>query len=478
MEPKQPPLFLGSKGWKGTIGDNFTFQNVRMVCGAIAHYLHKEGVKKPRLVVGFDGRFMGKQFAQQAAEELVSHSCTVYLCSDPVPAALLAHAVLAEKADGGVMLGASDEPYACSGITFRGRNGKLVSRQELESIQAKIPPLLDSGKLSDRNLREKGTRKIHEVAPEEGYFGALDSLLQTGAFGSWELPVVLDFCNGSGVGVMDRYMERFALGKRLFKRNDFSDPTFGGFRPMPDAQRVRAVASKVRELSAALGLVLDGDASGFAIVDDAAEPVGGGEFLALVAEHLYRNRGFSGNVARSLAASHQVDRVAAIHGAETVAVPEGFPGILDALGNAGVSFGGDENGALALSSHVPEKDGILACLLALEMVAMRGTPLSELRKELRQQIGSFHSHRMEVRLKSDAQREQLLDKLRHKVQTFAGLRVSAMQQGDGMFFDLSHDDIDSWLFVRPSGREPSLQVFWESSSREDFEAIRKEVSML
>src|SRR5205814_4896362 len=152
----------------------------------------------------------------------------------------------------------------------------------------------------------------------------------------------------------------------------------------------------VRSGKAQIGLGLDGDADRFGIVDQSGAWLTPNQVLALTLYHLKRNRGWTGAVARTVPTSHQVDAVAELFGVKVHETPVGFKYIGALMESEPIIVGGEESGGLSVKGHVPEKDGILACLLMAELIAMDRKPLVRILKDMEKQTGEFHTDRINV----------------------------------------------------------------------------------
>src|SRR5438874_9565348 len=154
------------------------------------------------------------------------------------------------------------------------------------------------------------------------------------------------------------------------------------------------VSKFVRSGKSQLGLGLDGDAYRFGIVDKSGAWLAPNQILALTLYHLKKNRGWTGAVVRTVPTSHQVDAVAALLGVKVYETPVGFKYIGALMESESIIVGGEESGGLSVKGHVPEKDGILACLLMAELVATERKSLGKILKELEKQTGQFHTERI------------------------------------------------------------------------------------
>src|SRR5216117_3220566 len=149
------------------------------------------------------------------------------------------------------------------------------------------------------------------------------------------------------------------------------------------------VSKFVRSGKAQLGLGLDGDADRFGIVDKSGAWLTPNQILALALYHLKNNRGWTGAVVRTVPTSHQVDAVAELLGVQLHETPVGFKYIGALMESEPIIVGGEESDGLSVKGHVPEKDGILACLLIAELVATERKSLGEILKRLKRKSVSF-----------------------------------------------------------------------------------------
>src|SRR5213076_835331 len=154
----------------------------------------------------------------------------------------------------------------------------------------------------------------------------------------------------------------------------------------------------------------DGDADRFGIVDKDGTWLTPNQVLALTLYHLKKNRHWTGAVVRSVPTSHQVDAIAELLGVKVHETPVGFKYIGALMESVPIIVGGEESGGLSVKGHVPEKDGILACLLMAELVATERKSLGAILKELEKQTGEFHTDRINVAIKPET-KEALLARL-------------------------------------------------------------------
>jgi phosphomannomutase len=213
---------------------------------------------------------------------------------------------------------------------------------------------------------------------------------------------------------------------------------------------------------------VDGDADRFGFLDADGTYINPNQALALVLDYLCRTRGWKGGAARSIATSHLVDAVAKKHGIDVYETGVGFKYIGDLLVQGKIIFGGEESAGLTIKDHVPEKDGIIACLLAAEMVAREKKSLKELLKRLYKEVGTILNHRINIHL-TESNRKEVGERLSQPLTELGGLRVKGKKTtADGTKYML---DDDSWVLMRASGTEPVVRLYVEAGSEERIKSL-------
>ena len=191
-------------------------------------------------------------------------------------------------------------------------------------------------------------------------------------------------------------------------------------------------------------------------------------FLGLLLRHLITTRGWTGGVARSAATSHLVDAVARRLDIPAHETPDGFTTIGELIATEAIVLGGDENAGLSVKGHVPEKDGILACLLAAELVASRGRArLRTLLQELYAEVGTFLITRRDYRVEPH-EADRLQERLQQPPGSLAGLAVIEVTRLDGVKMVLEDG---SWLLLQFSGTRPAVRLAVEASTPEQVDRL-------
>jgi phosphoglucomutase len=456
------PIHFGTSGWRGVIAENFTFANVRLAAAGIAHFLLSHSTR-PRVIVGYDTRFLSEKFAAVAAEALRSHGVETHTCSRPDPTPALAFAVLHERYDGGVNITASHNPAEYNGLKFSSSDGAPALPEVTRAIEDGAADVLEgklplSGNRADPSLSKPAD-------PRPAYLDDLRRKVDLRAIGEAKLKIAYDPLYGTGRGYLNDLLQEAGANVRTL--HDFRDVLFQGVGPEPSEPNLAELSRFVRENHCAVGLSTDGDADRFGMVDADGTWIHPNYILALLADYLIEVRKIPGGIGRSVATTHLVDAVAKYHHVPVYQTPVGFKYIGELIKEDKLVLGGEESAGLTIRGHVPEKDGILAGLLVAEAVARRGGSIKQQLEALFKKVGPCATVRINLHLEPDVQK-RLLEKLRRDWDKFDAQEVVKIDRTDGL--KMIRED-GSWVLMRPSGTEPVVRVYCEAPSQEELDRL-------
>jgi len=456
------PIKFGTSGWRGIIADDFTFANVRLASSAIAHHLLAESAS-PQVVVGYDTRFLSDRFAAAAADTLSSHGVATYLCSRAEATPALAHDIIQFRRHGGVNITASHNPAEYNGLKFSGADGGPA----LPEVTHDIERLAGEIKNDSFPLRQAQDPKAlrHSADPRPAYLEALRGLVDLQVIEKARLKVGYHPLYGAGRGYLDHILEDH--GTAVLTVDNFRDPLFGGSGPDPNEANLARLARMVKDEQCAVGLATDGDADRFGVVDSDGTWIHPNYILAVLADYLIGQRKFPGGLGRSVATTHLIDAVARHHNVPLYETPVGFKYIGELIRQDKIAMGGEESAGLSVRGHVPEKDGILACLLVAEAVARTGFSLRQQIDRLFNKVGPLYSIRINVKLTPEVSRT-LPEKLKLDPQRLDKRKVARVDRTDGL--KLTFED-GSWMLVRLSGTEPVARIYCEAPSHVELDAL-------
>ena len=452
---------FGTAGWRAVIAQDFTFENVRTVSQAIADYLKTEKLHHKQIIVGYDTRFLSTDFAAAVTEVLTANGVQVLLCQNDVPTPTIAWEIMKRKAAGAVNITASHNPYEYSGIKFSTSWGGPALPEVTRALEERCIHIKTEHKPIPRMPLPEGRRKklVLDIDPSQNYKQQIRSLIDFSVLKKAKLSVVCDVMYGTARTYLDELLRE--SGSQVTVLNDHRDVLFGGHHPEPAKENLGALIQTMKKEKAQLGLATDGDADRFGIVDSDGSFLTPNEILPLVLDHLVTTRNWKGVAARSVMTSHFMDAVAKMHEIEVRETPVGFKYIADVMLKEEFIVGGEESGGLTIKGHIPDKDGILACLLLAEVRAVAKKPLRQRLEDLQKKVGFFHTERVNFRLAPDKM-DALKDMLASKPPTNIGdISVRRIIDMDGFKFIMRDH---SWLGIRLSGTEPVVRLYAESDS--------------
>jgi phosphoglucomutase len=445
-------IHFGTSGWRGVIADDFTFAGVRRASAAIAGHVNAQK-KNPKIVVGHDTRFFSPEFARTAAGVLRKNGCSIVFCSEPTPTPVLAHAIIHNKLDGGVNITASHNPAEYNGLKFSGPDGGPALPDITKDIEKRAAALPDDEESHFQDIADDFDR----IDPRGPYFALLKKMIRFDVLAKAKGNFAYDAVHGCGAGWLDRILTDHGLTVESIRTR--RDVLFDGSGPDPSEVNLAPLKKLVLEKKSLAGLATDGDADRFGILDRDGTFVQPNHILGLVFDYLLETRGEKLGAQRSVATTHLIDAVARLHGVKAYETPVGFKYVGPLLREGKIALGGEESAGMTIHGHLPEKDGILACLLVAEMIAARQASLADQLRDLFRRVGAeFWPVRLNLHLPAEAQ-AKLPKRLLENFTEFAGHKVAKTDRTDGL--QLIFDD-GSWILMRPSGTEPVVRIYTEA----------------
>jgi phosphomannomutase len=459
------PIKFGTDGWRGIIAADFTFERVAQVAAISAHVLHQcfePSTGSQTIAVGYDRRFLSAEFAHTAAEAIANQGFDVLLSQDYAPTPAFSFAAKHRQLLGAIVITASHNPSIYSGLKIKGAFGGSVSPEVTQQVEAQLQNSLTP-------LGAKG--KITDFDPWPDYCHALQAAVDIAAIqsaiASGKLTVFADVMHGSAAGGLSRLLGEGSV----HELHRSADPLFGGNPPEPLPKYLGEMLATVKDYPSSqtglkVGLVFDGDSDRIAAVD------GGGNFLSsqilipVLIDHLRAQRGFSGEVVKTISGSNLIPAVARLHGLELYQTPVGYKYIADRMQESKVLLGGEESGGIGYGHHIPERDALMSALYVLEAVVTSGMDISDYYEALQTKTGYFSDYdRIDLPLASMDVQAKLLNQLATAPPTkVAGKVVKDCLSIDGYKFTLEDD---SWLLIRFSGTEPVLRLYSEAKNLDE-----------
>lgn len=456
---------FGTDGWRAVIAEGFTFANVARVAQATADYWRDHAVpdRDRRVVVGYDRRFFSDRFAECAAEVFAANGYEVWLTSVATPTPAVSLAVRDRCCIGGVMITASHNPAIFNGFKLKSHYG---GSSDPETCQA-VETYLDRSpvrRLTAAEAQRQGRLRRVDLRP--AHFRAVRRLVDFASIRQSGLRVAHDALFGAGAGAFEALLAGTSC--RVTSLHTEHDVLFGGLNPEPIPANYGPAAAYLRRHPHDLCLVTDGDADRLGAMDGRGRPLTTHELVCLVLYHLYRNRGLKGRVVKALTLTSMVDKMCAAWGLPLLETGVGFKHICPEMLKGDVLLGAEESGGMGLPGHLPERDGLAAGLMLLELLACERRPVRELLRRLERRFGPHRYGRKDLHL-PQARAAALLDRLRATPPDRLGRwPVSEVKTFDGIKLITNNG---AWLMLRGSGTEPVLRIYAEAPSETEVQRL-------
>lgn len=461
---------FGTDGWRAVIAEDFTFANVERVTQATADYWNAElGARKSELagvqrkvIVGYDRRFLSNEFARSTAEVFADNGFTVVLTPEPTPTPSVSFAVKSQRAIGGVMITASHNPPAFNGYklkSYYGGPSDAETCKAVENFLGQTPPQL-------KTQNSNSGISLQDIRP--AHYAALKRLVDFKLIAKSRLRFAHEALFGVGAGCFDELLAGTTC--RVTTLNAAHDPFFGGINPEPIAKNYVKSTAYLRKHPHDLCLVTDGDADRVGGMDGRGNYLSTHQIICLLLHHLRVNRGGSGRVVKALTTTSMVDKMCAEHGLPLVETGVGFKYICAEMLKGGVLLGAEESGGIGFPGHIPERDGIAAGLMLLELLATERQPLTRLLAGLEKKYGPHRYARLDTHFPLE-KRAALMEHCKNSPPAkLLKSPLADVKTYDGVKF-VAQDG--SWLMLRGSGTEPILRIYAEAKSDADAARLLK-----
>lgn len=456
---------FGTSGWRAIMGEDFTFRNVRIVVQAVADHLTATFPDRPiAVVVNYDTRFLSEKFASEAARTLSLNRIHAFLADRDAPSQAQAFQILRRGAQGGINFTASFNPPEYNGLKFNVETGAPALPQVTSRIEKAVQSLQDKPLAPVVYPRQDFIEKIDLKAD---YLAFIQNKVDFDLIRRSRLKVAVDLLFGTSREYLDGILED--NGIPIEEIHGYVDPYFGGVIPSCTEENLRELRTVLRSKRCQLGVATDADGDRFGILDHKGNLVAHNIIISLLLDYLARVRKLRGGVARSVATTHLVDRIARAHDLPLHKTPVGFKYLADLFLRGEIVFGAEESACMAIKDHLPEKDGIYAGLLVAEMVAASGRNLVELQADLFERYGRREDGQKNIVLTPERAR-RLRKLIRNPPARLDGRRVVGVETIDGVKLDFDNDD---WLLLRFSGTEPLIRCYAEADTRKEMERLMK-----
>jgi phosphomannomutase len=447
-------ITFGTDGWRAVIAEDFTFHNLDRAAQATADVWTAQpalGTNKT-VIVGYDRRFLSDQFGRRAAEVLAANGFEAVLATCPVPTPAVSFAVKQRQAVGGVMITASHNPPMFNGFKLKAHYGGSAESSLCQEVEKRLDQ-------SPWRALPGGAGKVALEDLRPAHFRAIKKLVDFKLIARSKLRFAHEALFGVGAGCFDQLLRGTTC--RVTTLDGAHDPNFGGINPEPIAANYVRSAAWLRRHPHDLCLVTDGDADRVGGMDGRGNPLTTHQIICLLLHHFIVNRKATGRVVKALTTTSMVNKMCAHYGLELVETAVGFKYVCAEMLKGNVLLGFEESGGIGFPDLMPERDGIAAGMMLLELLATERAPVNQLLRRLEKQFGPHRYARLDTRFPLE-KRAALMEYCKsHPPQKLAGSPLAEIKSYDGVKF-VAQDG--SWLMLRGSGTEPILRIYAEGKS--------------
>ncbi len=449
---------FGTDGWRAIIAKDYTVDNVSRVAEATARWMLKKNMKKA--VIGFDCRFGGQTFAEQAARVLGNFDLEVLLSPGFVSTPMVSLAVVKTESDMGIVITASHNPPSYNGFKLKSSYGGPTIPSDIAEIEQMIPSTAIKGLPSISELRDKGTLEYFDM--EALYIAHVEDNFDIDLIKNSGIQIAYDAMYGAGQNVM----------KKLFAEHQLLhcdyNPSFKGQAPEPIERNLKELQELIRnDRNISLGIAHDGDADRIGMFDEDGKFVDSHHILLLLLYYMYEYKNQKGKVVYTFSVTEKLKRLAEMYNLDSECTKIGFKYIAEIMIHEDVIVGGEESGGLAVKGHIPERDGVWIGLMILEFMAQKNKTIKDLIQEIYNKVGSFNFERDDHHVSNDLKLQIMADAKEGKITQIGDRKVQRTEDIDGYKFFFDNDE---WLMVRASGTEPVLRVYGQA---QNYELTRK-----
>lgn len=462
-------LKFGTDGWRAIIAKDYTVENVARVAMGTAVWLGKN-VENPSVVLGHDCRFGGPLFAETVAKVLATNGVKVHMAKGFVSTPMVSLGTLNLNASLGVVITASHNPPSYNGFKLKGSFGGPLLPAQVQEVEDLIPDTItvDLDSISLDDLRANGS--LVDADLEAQYIEHVEKSFDMEAIRNSEMNFAFDAMYGAGQEVM-----RKLLPDITFMHAEYN-PGFDGQAPEPIHRNLTEFSEllKVSEGDIDCGLAVDGDADRIGLYNSKGEFIDSHHIILLLIFYMVKEKKMDGKVVNAFSVTPKVKKLCENFGLDYEVTKIGFKYIASHMvrPEEDVLLGGEESGGIAIKGHIPERDGIWMGLVIWEYMVKSGKSLDDLIDEVYAVVGSFKFERIDLHIKEEDKLRIMQNCKDGSYESFGNYKVQKIEDVDGYKF---YFDNDEWVMIRPSGTEPVLRTYAESSTTEGAFAILEAV---
>lgn len=448
---------FGTDGWRAIIAKEYTYDNLKLAALASGAYFLSHPDKANGVCVGYDTRFMSKEFAQYTAEVLSSMGLKVFLADSFVSTPAVSLYTRDKRLAGGVMITASHNPPQYNGFKIKASFGGPANPEVIDQIEQNLLTVDPQADVTPApNLIAMTDIKSY-------YVSYLKSKLDLKIIRNSGLKIAHNGMFGAGQDMITRLLDESMVNCYHCSIN----PGFNGINPEPIPKYIGDFVEFFKEVETDVAIINDGDADRIGMLDEQGDFVDSHKLFAIILKYLVEQKGQRGEIAKTFALTDVIDKLCQKHDLKMHLLPVGFKHVSRLMTTNDILIGGEESGGIGITSFLPERDGVYIGLLILEIMALRQKTLTGLVEELYDEFGFFSYNRLDLHVAEEKKNAIIAAASGGKLKSIAGYAVKDFNDLDGYKY---HFD-GGWLLIRPSGTEPILRIYCEADSTEKVEKV-------
>jgi len=464
-------ILFGTDGWRAKIGDEFTFENVRRLAEGVARVVEEDGATAKSVIIAYDRRFGSEEFAISAAEILLAHGIPVAYSRTDVPTQMASYEVVMRGAAMGIVITASHNPWMDNGFKVKSPTGAAAGPDLLKRIEAHVASTRGPEIVGRPFADAEAAGMVERYDPYPGYKKFVERNLDLKAIAAQKMRILVDPVYGAGAGWIGRLLAggNMVVDEMRSERN----PWFCGVNPEPIRPHIDPVLARMAGGGYDMGMLLDGDADRAGAVDERGVFLHQLQVFGLLAYYMLEHKKDLSPIVKTVNESSMGERLGERYKVTVHETPVGFKYVGPKMIETGASMGGEESGGYGFKMHLPERDGIFADLLLLDLLirerALGRPTMSSVMEHVASIAGASYYLRIDVhidRAAYPAVKEHLATELVGNPPSSIGshaVRAVPLTTSDGVKFFTADG---SWLLVRFSGTEPLVRVYAEATSAE------------
>ena len=451
---------FGTDGWRAILDQDFNDENVKKATLAIGKYVCDTYGLDKKIIIGYDPRRKADYYAKFCAEILAERGFEVLLSNRIIPTPILAFNAKHLNACA-IMFTASHNPADYLGMKFIPDYAGPATSDITDKIMANLG--------LDPQVHPNGSYKEVDFMP--AYYEHLKTIVDFEVLKTIKTNIIFDGLYSASIGYFDKILNDYNISfKSLHMKHDVN---FGGGMPDPKVKYLNDLIKMVKDSPNSIGLANDGDADRFGVINEDGCYVSPDIIIAILLKYLL-SKGYKGAVVKTVGSSILIDNVAKKLGVDVIETAVGFKHVGEAMRNNKVIIGGEESGGLSILGHIPEKDGIIANLLILEVMAKTGKSLVELQKEILDLGGRYYTDRVDLKKSNPEEIKQLINIFKN-IDKIGEFEIIQKDLKDGVKLLL---DENTKILVRPSGTEPLLRIYFEALTKERIYSLESAVEQI